>query len=94
MSPVPAEKLKVLSELLELESGFLEDCLRWQDQDWEEFLADPAEVPPALPARLRRLRRLCADLDLDVFSGSIIVDLLERMEALQRELERLRSSQP
>jgi hypothetical protein len=94
MKPVPAERIKTLSDLLELESGFLEACLRWEDQGWEDLMAGSAEVPPALAARLRRIHRLCRDLDLDAFAGSIIVDLVERMEALQRELESLRSSRP
>ena len=94
MRPASAEKLKALSEFLELESDFLEACLRWEDEGWEELLAGSAEVPPALPARLRRIRRLCGGLDLDVFAGSLIVDLIERLEAMQRELERLRSSRP
>jgi hypothetical protein len=94
MRPVPAEKIKALSDLLELESGFLESCLRWEDQRWEELLAGSAEVPPALSARLRRIHRLCRDLDLDAYAGSIVVDLIERVEALRRELERLRASRP
>jgi len=40
--------------------------------------------------RKRRLRRLCLVLEIDAFSGEIIVDLLERLEEAQRELERLR----
>ena len=94
MRSAPAEKLKALSELLELEPDFLEACLRWEDEGWEELLAGSDEVPPALSSRLRRIRRLCGGLDLDVFAGSIIVELIERVEAMQRELERLRSSRP
>jgi hypothetical protein len=90
MKPVPAEKLKALAEILEVESDFIEDCLRWEDEGWNDLLAGSADVPPALPSRLRRIHRLCRDLDLDVFAGSLIVDLVERVEALQRELERQR----
>ena len=91
MRPVAVEKLKALSEILEVESDFIEDCLRWEDEGWDDFLAGSAEVPPALSTRLRRIHRLCRDLDLDVFAGSIVVDLLERVEVLQRELEHQRS---
>ncbi len=41
-------------------------------------------------ARSRRLRRICLSLELDAFAGEIIVDLLERLEELQRDLDRLR----
>ena len=39
----------------------------------------------------RHLQRLCRGLDLDVFAGAIIVELLEQMEALRRELDRVGS---
>ena len=40
--------------------------------------------------RLRKLERLCADFELHTLGGSIIVDLLERIELLEH---RLRMSQ-
>ena len=42
--------------------------------------------------RVRKLDRLCADLDISLTGGSIIVDLLERIDTLEkrvRDLERL-----
>lgn len=42
--------------------------------------------------RVRKLSRLCRDLDINPVGGSIIVDLVERIEELDarvRELERL-----
>lgn len=42
-------------------------------------------------ARNLRVRRLCLSLELDEFAGLIIVDLLERMEDMQRDLERMRA---
>lgn len=42
--------------------------------------------------RLRKLERLCRDFELSSVGGSIIVDLLERIECLEnkiRELERI-----
>ncbi len=42
-------------------------------------------------ARRRRLERLCHSLDLDAFEGGLVLDLLERVEALQCELKRLRA---
>jgi len=45
-------------------------------------------------ARLRRIRRLCRALDIDAFSAAMILDLLDRMEAMQRELDALRAHHP
>lgn len=42
--------------------------------------------------RVKKLSRLCADLEINPVGGSIIVDLLERIEGLEkrvRDLERL-----
>ncbi|MCX5795551.1 MAG: hypothetical protein NTY77_08675 [Elusimicrobia bacterium] len=83
-----SERLQVLAALLEMESDFLEECARCGVVRLEEPPEGEAEVPASELARLRRLRRLCGGLDIDVYAGSIIVDLLERMEELQRELER------
>ncbi|MBI5246902.1 MAG: hypothetical protein HY923_06945 [Elusimicrobia bacterium] len=47
-------------------------------------------MKPTEQIRSRRLRRICLHLEVDEFAGLIIVDLLERMEELQRDLERLR----
>ncbi|MFO7718039.1 MAG: chaperone modulator CbpM [Thermodesulfobacteriota bacterium] len=40
--------------------------------------------------RLRKFQRLCQDFGLSATGGSIIVDLLERVEALEREVRQLR----
>ena len=39
--------------------------------------------------RLRKLERLCADFEINTVAGSIIVDLLERIDALERRLREL-----
>jgi chaperone modulatory protein CbpM len=42
--------------------------------------------------RLRKMERICRDFDLSSVGGSIIVDLLERIDALEqkvRQMERL-----
>ncbi|SKA74491.1 MerR HTH family regulatory protein [Paucidesulfovibrio gracilis DSM 16080] len=38
--------------------------------------------------RIQKLMRLCRDLDISVMGASIVVDLLERIEQLEDELER------
>jgi len=48
-----------------------------------------AELTPSQLVRLRRLERICRSLDIDVFAGCIIVDLLDRADQLESELERL-----
>ena len=40
--------------------------------------------------RVRKFLRLCTDFELTPVGGSIIVDLLERIESLERELAGLR----
>jgi hypothetical protein len=48
------------------------------------------EYPADAVRRLRRLLRLRRDLGVNFVGAAILVDLLERMEALERELDRLR----
>ena len=40
--------------------------------------------------RVRKLERICADFELSAVGGTIIVDLLERIALLEREVRRLR----
>lgn len=42
------------------------------------------------PIRNRRLRRLQLSLELDDFAGELILDLLDEMERMRRDLDRLR----
>ena len=39
--------------------------------------------------RLRKLERLCADFELPILGGTIVVDLLDRVEALERQVRLL-----
>jgi len=89
MNPKPKKKTRIPAELGEIEFDFLEQCVRLGAVEWRGFPDKPPELPPSALARLRRLQRICRSLELDVFAGSIIVDLLERMEEMQRDLERL-----
>jgi hypothetical protein len=82
-----SERLRMLAVVLEIESAFLEECTRCGVIRLEEVPEGRAEVSASEQARLRRLRRICCGLEIDVYSGSIILDLLERMDELQRELE-------
>ena len=39
--------------------------------------------------RVRKLERICCDFELPVLGGTIIVDLLERIDSLERMVQRL-----
>ena len=78
---------------LELEREFLVLCVSHGVVRADE-LGDLDVVPPARRAKLRRLQRLCRSLDVDVFAGAIIVDLLERLDEMERDLEFLRGIRP
>ncbi|NNN05059.1 MAG: hypothetical protein HKL90_04080 [Elusimicrobia bacterium] len=87
MTRARRKDLVVLSRHLEIQVEFLEQCVRHGALDLDELPPDPVSASPAHWARLRRLARLCRDLELDVFAGAIIVDLLEQRDALRRELD-------
>ena len=40
--------------------------------------------------RVRKLERICCDFELPVLGGTIIVDLLERVDQLERRVRDLR----
>ncbi len=42
--------------------------------------------------RIRKLERLCTDFDLHTLGGSIVVDLLDRIDALELRLQELTNS--
>jgi len=86
--------LRVLAEHVSIEVEFLRECVEHGALPAAELTEDPGTLSPAALARLRRLRRLCRDLDLDVFAGSIIVELLEQLEALRRDRDRPRRGDP
>ena len=41
--------------------------------------------------RVRKLERICCDFELPVLGGTIIVDLLERIDALERAVRSLKN---
>lgn len=86
------ERLLMLATLAEVEPAFLEECVGYGTIRLEELSESRAELAPSQLARLRRLHRICRSLELDAFAGCIIVDLLDRMDGLQRQLERLRAA--
>ncbi len=67
-----------VTELIEL--GWLEPSRTSAD----EYLFPCRDV-----YRIQKLMRLCKDLEITATGGSIIVDLMERIEELEREVEDL-----
>ena len=57
----------------------------------EQADPDVAQFSAATAIRLRRMLRLHADLEVDLEAAAIIVDLLGRVERLERELNRQRA---
>lgn len=41
--------------------------------------------------KLRKLERICMDFEIDILSGSIIIDLLERVDELEKRVRTLSS---
>lgn len=89
MKPKSKRRAKTPAELAGFGFEFLEQCVRLRVVEWKGFPDKPAEIPPSALARLRRLQRICGGLDIEVFAGSVIVDLLERVDEMRRDLERL-----
>ena len=92
MSSERAARLETLAAEFEIELEFLRLCVEEGAVREEDLAPEPPAPSAAALARLRRLQRLCRSLDVDVFAGSIIVDLLERLEDMRRDLERRRGA--
>lgn len=83
--------LMVRAEFIELSGTTSDRVNELLDMEWlhptrtadEALLFGPSDV-----YRLRKLERLCADFDLHTVAGTIIVDLLERIERLENQLRR------
>lgn len=85
-----SERWRLLAAVVEVEPEFLEQCVRCGAIRDSELPEDGTWLAPAQLSRLRRLERLSRGLEIDVYAAGVIVDLLERMEALQAELDRAR----
>lgn len=59
---------------------------------------DPAARPPRFePAAARRLRTICrlrSEMGINLAGIAVVLDLVDRVQALQRELDRLRGAAP
>lgn len=69
-----------LSELVEM--GWV-DAVR--------LSSDNYHFPEREVFRVQKLMRICRDFELPTIGGAIIVDLLERIEAMEKEIAQLRS---
>ena len=91
MKPRSKKQINALAERLQIQTDLLEECIEAGAVIVESPLKGSAEFPPSISARLRRIQRICTSLDMDIFAGGVVVDLLERMDEMQRELDRLHS---
>jgi MerR-like DNA binding protein len=55
---------------------------------------DPPLVPRRVVVRLRRMQRLRRDLGVNFAGAAVILDLVGRIEQLNRELSEIRRGQP
>ncbi len=69
-----------LSELVEM--GWI-DAVRISSESYH--------FPEREIFRVQKLMRICRDFELPTIGGTIIVDLLERIEAMEKEIAQLRS---
>lgn len=69
-----------LSELVEM--GWV-DAVRISSDDYH--------FPEREILRVQKLMRICRDFELSTIGGTIIVDLLERIEDMEKEIAQLRS---
>ena len=59
---------------------------------WLETTKDDGEYfSDADIVRVRKMERICADFELPVIAGTIIVDLLERINVLEETIQRLKA---
>lgn len=89
--PVASERIAKM-EFLELTGIAEEELMELVRMEWlepirtaqEEMLFLGRDVP-----RVRKYVRLCADFELSPIAGTIIVDLLHRIETLERRIHEL-----
>ncbi|WP_045211631.1 chaperone modulator CbpM [Desulfonatronovibrio magnus] len=64
------------------------------DMGWVETVStskDNYHFPEKEIFRVQKLMRVCRDFELPTIGGIIIVDLLERIESMEKEITQLRS---
>ena len=79
-------------EFIQITDSTPERVIELVDMGWllPDKTADAALIfRPADAYRLRKLERLCLDFELNTVAGSIIVDLIERVDVLERRLREL-----
>lgn len=83
--------LIVRDEFVELSSTTIGRVDELLDMGWLKptLTAESAQLfRPVDVYRLRKLERLCADFELHTLAGTIVVDLLERIDELERQLKK------
>ena len=85
-------KLIALEEFIQITDSTQERVVELVEMGWltPNRTAEAALIFGHADAyRLRKLERLCADFELHTLAGSIVVDLLERIDSLERRLREL-----
>lgn len=80
--------LAELARRLGTETSFLAQCLEAGALELDDISAMARATTSPGRARLLRLQRLCRGLEMEPFAASIILDLLERLDELERRHER------
>ena len=91
--PTPSEVLAV-EEFMDLTGISAEHLQELVALGWLEARVSAAHAQMFRDAdiyRVRKLERICCDFELPVIGGTIIVDLLERIDRLERLLGTLNS---
>lgn len=93
LSPMPyPSDILALEDFMEITGISPEHLEELVSLGWIEVIRTPAQVQTFHDTdilRVRRLERICGDFELPIIGGTIIVDLLERIDRLERMVREL-----
>ena len=87
MTPYPEAEIQDLCRRLDIDPGFLRDCLAESVIEIQETDAR-LDLVNATTLRLRRLQRICHTLNVDLPVALLLNDLLQRVANLEKTLAR------
>lgn len=90
MTDLPIRSRSIaMTEFIEITDSSVERVTELVEMEWLHPVrtADEAFIFGHMDAyKLRKLERLCADFELHTLAGAIIVDLLEKIDTLEKQL--------
>jgi hypothetical protein len=89
MAKLNRKKIKVLSERLQVSEELLIHCVDCSLVQWEER-GEHIDLTGGTALQMRRLQRLVESLDLDAAIASLLLDQMEKIARLEREINVLR----